>query len=284
MKSAILGAPAAPASQLAAMSGVSVAASQAIALPTSQAGQYVRADVKGGDAQHAFRVGIIRTAVLESLKGNGVPMAEALDQAEGKRTIAVCYRAGIAAIGELARLDRAGDVFADVVENEIVTGRKLLSAGKWADADNKAVRADAETLADAAAVRFDSAFTTCAKDLKEQAKADKASKAAEKAAADALAVALVKAANDAPLNTAGDDAGSDAGAGAGSIDPDTLASAADQASVMRAAALATVLDAIKQGMLSGPELEAINAALDSVALGIAYLPVTEAAAPELAVH
>lgn len=106
-------APKAPASQLAAMSGVVAATKSA---PVSQLAMFVHGDVKGGEAAHNFRMQTVAASIREALKGNSRALIEARTFAEGKAKKARAYAAGFDAVGVPARVQYVGKL--DAPENE----------------------------------------------------------------------------------------------------------------------------------------------------------------------
>lgn len=275
-----------PASQLAAMSGVSVQASAAASLPTTQAGLFVRGDVKKGDAAHAFRLSIIRTAFLESLKGNPRNVAEIIEQSAGKSAICAGYQAGIAAVAgvnAMTRLVHAAECAHSASAKDVKKGdsvpmlQQFARAGKWDAKNNTPLRALGDTLADAATAAFASAWANgiaLHKAGKEAAKEAKAATKAENEAAVQAALAAAAQAAAADKAPAEGDALTD-------VQADMLV-AAEQAATLRAAAVATVADAIAHGMLSADDMQAL---VDAMAMaGVEFItpaPAVDTATPLL---
>jgi hypothetical protein len=123
----------------------------------SEFGRFVLADVKKGDAAHAFRLQMIASAILEGYKGNPNGLTEAKQAAEGKSTIARAYQAGLASL-------------------PVVT--KLAYVGAWARTENADIRKQAATLADEATGVFGAAFDAVYTAEKNAAKAKRDAKAA----------------------------------------------------------------------------------------------------------
>lgn len=253
-----------PKSQLAAMSGVDVAAVKATALPVTLVGQSVRADVKKGDAAQAFRHSMVRLAVVEAVKRNPDSWNELCTESAGKTAVCVGYQAGIAAIAAMPRAVQA----AECGHAMSAKGRKegdsvplltpFAKLGKWGiqgtasgvDYDNRPLAAYAETLADAAVAAFAGAWEKAIEAHKAGKEADKAKKAADKAAAEAA----VQAAKDAAArDNAGDESAAD----------DAMWTAAQEAATMRAAQVKATIDAVQHGLLSSDELKALFDALMS---------------------
>ncbi len=153
-----------PQSQLAGLSGT-----PATINPQGDTARFVLADIKGKDAASAYRLSVIRTAVLELLKGNPRNLKEAIDMAAqlGKGKKARAYAAGFAPLMDVQAIERTG---------------------KWMDSANAAIRTTADTLADAYTAQFNSAHAAVM--------AEKAAPKAKKAAAPAPAPAASAPATD----------------------------------------------------------------------------------------
>lgn len=243
-----------PKSQLAAMSAVSVDASKAAAMPVTQTGLFVRGDVKKGDAAHAFRLSIMRTAFLESLKRNPRNVAEIISESAGKSQVCAGYQAGIAAVTAMTRAMHPAET-GFVPDTQVPLLQPFARDGKWNDPANADLRKVAETLADAALAAFAGAWTAGIDAHKAAKAAEKDKKAADKAAADAAA----QAAKDAAAKAS---AGADAEMAAISAQGDLL-EAAQEAAAVRAAALESTVDAIKHGLLSAADLQALIVAMEA---------------------
>lgn len=290
-----------PVSQLAAMTGVDVAASKAVALPVTLVGQFVRGDVKKGDAAHAFRLSMVRTAVLESLKNNPRSWAELSAESAGKTSLCVAYQAGINAVAAMTRQVQAGELghkAAILAKGAAGTERKELYAlgesvallmpfaklGKWGIAgtaggesyDNAPLAAYADTLADAAQTAFANAWAASI----EAGKADRAAaKAKKEADAKAAQVVLERAKADAQAATARAAETAQEEADAQATTPvDDITAAAVDAHLLRASAVETTVEAIRHGLLSPSEIQALFSAMEDA--GIEF--VTAAPAEEIA--
>lgn len=206
-----------PQSQLAIMAGA-----VATTNPQGETARFVLADIKGKDAAVAYRLSVIRTAVLELLKGNPRNLKEAAALVGTITTAgkAKAYAAGFAVVADVAALERQG---------------------KWMDKENAQIRTQADTLADAYTAQFASAYATVLTSAK--GKAD-ATRAANKAAKDAAAALAASATPAAP---ASDDSATDDSADSVEMD---IGNVVD-----------TMVTAITQGLLSAAELVMIRAAL-----------------------
>lgn len=146
-----------PQSQLAIMAGTVPAIN-----PQGETARFLLADVRGKDAASAYRLSVIRTAVLELLKGNPRNLKEAIDLSAqlGKGKKARAYAAGFAPLLDVQAIARTG---------------------KWMDSANADIRAHADAMADAYTVQFSSAYATVMAE-KAAPKAKKATTPAEPAA------------------------------------------------------------------------------------------------------
>ena len=214
-----------PQSQLAGLTG-----NVATINPQGDTARFVLADIKGKDAAAAYRVSVIRTAVLELLKGNprNLKEAAALVGQLGSAVKAKAYSAGFAVVADVQAIERTG---------------------KWTDTHNADIRTQADTLADAYALQFDSAYMAVVNATKDKAAATRAAnKAAKEAAAQAAQAS-------APANAGSGDAESD-------IDSKY---AADAVEMDVSSLVDTLVIAIKQGMLEQGEVAALRVALALVA-------------------
>lgn len=128
-------APAAPQSQIKAMSGVTVA----VKAPQSACATFVNGDIKGGEAAHNYRMSVIESAIQEAYKGNSRALIEARTFADGKSKKAKAYAAGFDAVGIPARVQYKG---------------------KLDSADNAEARAAIMRGVSASAFDFEAAFLT----------------------------------------------------------------------------------------------------------------------------
>lgn len=217
-----------PQSQLAVMAGTVPAIN-----PQGETARFLLADIKGKDAAASYRLSVIRTAVLELLKGNPRNLREAIDLSAqlGKGKKARAYAAGFAPLMDLKALGATG-LF--VGEKRKDGTPETARTGKWSDSAMADVRTKADMLADAYTAQFASAHALVM--------AEKPVPKAKKATAPE-AVAAVAAAN-ASADSAAENSGD-----SGSV---TL-----EVSDM----VDTVVTAIQQGMLSAEELVMIRAAL-----------------------
>ncbi len=161
---------ASPQSQLAVMAGTVPSIN-----PQGDTARFVLADIKGKDAAVSYRLSVIRTAVLELLKGNPRNLKEAAALVGSMTTAgkAKAYSAGFAVLADVAALERTG---------------------KWLDKDNADLRTQADTLADAYTAQFASAYATVLDGAKAKAAATRAAnKAAKEQAASATSASATPA-------------------------------------------------------------------------------------------
>lgn len=193
------------------------------ATPQGDTALFVLADVRGKDAAVSYRLSVIRTAVLECMKGNPRNLKEAIATTAtlGTSAKAVGYAAGFAVLADVSAIERV--------------------APKWMDAANAGIRTQADTLADALTQQFNSAYMAAV-----EAKAAKAKQTREtnKAAKEAAAAALA-AAQPAP-------------APAPAAEPAAEPAAVE---VVVADVVAAAVNAINAGLLDSAELSALRAAL-----------------------
>lgn len=218
---------ASPQSQLAVMAG-----NVATINPQGDTARFLLADIKGKDAAVAYRQSVIRTAVLELLKGNprNLKEAAALLPQLGAGGKAKAYAAGFAVVADVQAIERTG---------------------KWMDSANADVRTQADTLADAYALQFISAYAAVLDGSAAKAAATRAANKAAKAAAAASAT---------PSETSDDNTPADA------VSANMELSIGD--------VVDSVVSAIQQGMLSAEELVLIRAALaasDAIDTDISHL-------------
>ncbi len=86
--------------------------------PQGQLARYVLADLKGGEVKHNYLMSVIATAIHEALKGNARDIKEAIALTQGKAKKARAYHAGFAAIADLAPVKYKGKL--DAAENKAV--------------------------------------------------------------------------------------------------------------------------------------------------------------------
>lgn len=198
----------------------------ATAAPVSLFAQFALGDVKGGDAAHAYRKSVVRTAIEQAYKGNYSPLTEALGVVAGKSKKSRAYLAGFAAAG----------VSTDAALSTIkkVPYKGALSADTNADA-----RATIERLSSESTAAFFAAFDTV------MAEPPKAKKAKDEADAGAAAVGPV------PNADVGDADGAEQAGLVGATLQDM-----DVAVIVEAAA-----NAIQMGVLSDAELTLLRNAL-----------------------
>jgi len=137
---------------------VAVKTTSAPAAPKSDFGRFVLADVKKGEAAHAFRLQMIAAAIMEGYKGNPNGLTEAVAAAQGKSTIARAYQAGLAALP---------------------TVTKLPYVGAWTRTENADLRKQAHDMTDEAVGLFGAAFDAVVTGDKADAKAKRDAKKAE---------------------------------------------------------------------------------------------------------
>ncbi len=177
--------------------------------PQGQLARYVLADLKGGEVKHNYLMSVIATAIHEALKGNSRDIKEAIALTQGKAKKARAYHAGFAAIADLA---------------------PVKYTGKLDSADNKAVREQIATKAQALEFAFEGAYLV----VVNEPTVPKAKKA------DPSKVKEVKATTD--------------GEGAPVMTVDTVV-------VDIAQAVDAVADALKLGMIESGELALLRLAL-----------------------
>jgi hypothetical protein len=193
--------------------------------PKSEFGRFVLADVKKGDAAHAFRLSMIASAVLEGYKGNPNGLIEATAAAQGRSTIARAYQAGLSSLPAIT---------------------KLAYVGAWARTENAGIRKQAHDLTDEATGLFGAAFDAVFTEEKAKAKAkrDMAREAAEQGLKEKEAAAQGEP--------------SDA---AEAIEAALAAAAGLEQAVDIGAAVEAVVMAVQQGMLAADEVVLLRAAL-----------------------
>lgn len=237
-----------PQSQIALMQG-----NVATINPQGETARFLLADVKGKDAAASFRVSIIRTAIMETMKGNPRNLKEAVDlvaqlNASDKQR---SYVAGFAAITDVSEVTRTVD------------GKQVKRTGKWTDADNADLRELADTMTAAYTERFANAYAGSLAAQNEARKvklaAAKAKKATELAPAQAAALA-------------------DADAVTAALSSTVQHAMPEAAEVVIADAVDAVTRAIQQGLLDADELVMLRLALASYDEGHADAHSSEALA------
>lgn len=186
--------------------------------------RFTLADIKGGEAAHAFRLSQVALAVEQALKGNFDPMREASTLTEGKAKKARAYHAGFAAI--------AKGVADGAFGAPTATGQlgRVSYIGALTNPENADARKTIATHAATALRLFDTAFVATM---------------AEKAAPKAKAVAPVATPAPATTSTEQDDA--PALVQAEEVEVDVLVD--------------TVCTALTMGMLTPEQVEMIQLAL-----------------------
>ena len=204
--------------------------------PQGETARFLLAEVRGKDAAVAFRLTIIRTAIMEVLKGNPRNLKEAVQLAGqlGKGKKARAYAAGFLPLAELAPLGSRGHFVGMIVDGEEETAR----VGKWLDGANAHLRAEAETIADAYTARFASAHATVM--------AEKAAPKAKKAPAPVTTAEATAEATAASEGT---------GEGTNSADSESISS-----DLLVDSAIATVVTMAEQGLLSADQMATLRAA------------------------
>jgi hypothetical protein len=153
-----------------------------VAPAQSQLARYIVADLKGGEANHAFRLSLVESAIREALKGNYNAIREAMEFAIGKSRKAAAYQAGFASIA-----NAASAFYPDGWEKGGIA--KVAYTGKLDSASNSEARAAIDLQTGVMITAFESAYVAhdaqAAAEAKAKAAANKAKKLAEQPAAPA---------------------------------------------------------------------------------------------------